>query len=387
MKKKVLWFPGIVVSAGGVIRHVVRWGRHINKQRFCTIIAYYAPPDSQVDRYVKQSGLKSFNLAAFGKMRYFPIRGVLELSNLLRRERVDILHTLMIQGDIFGVLAAALSRTPVVMSSVEGRLFGDSPARSRAFNLIRRAIYASASRLVAHRFHRIIANSYATREQYLLDIPGSNPQRIDVIYPGLELSQFGDPNSFRAHIRPVRAPHIGFLGDLIPQKGGDLLVEAIPMISSKFPGALFTFGGTGFEAQRLQRRTAEMGIPERVNFPGQISDAVAFLAALDVLVFCSRPGHDGMPAVVLEAMACGTPVVATAVAGVPEVIHEGVSGWLVPPNSPQAIADAVIEVLEDRPEVERRAQTARCRIFADFSIEREVAQLEDLYERLVESCE
>jgi len=149
------------------------------------------------------------------------------LSKLLREEQVDILHTILIQSDIVGVLAASLAGTPIVISSVEGKLVADNSYLSSLHNFIRKIVYNTGYRIVSARFDCIIANSCATRDELLRDHPYLERNKIRIIYPGLEVDRFANIQTMRRSIQPA-GQRIGFLGFLVQQKGAHLLLEAIP---------------------------------------------------------------------------------------------------------------------------------------------------------------
>jgi glycosyltransferase involved in cell wall biosynthesis len=145
-------------------------------------------------------------------------------------------------------------------------------------------------------------------------------------------------------------PTVGIVSQLAPKKGPDVFLAAAKNLARRYPALRFVVAGMtppGFEwyEAELRRRAAELG--PRLSFLGPVADVDRLLRQLRVLVFPSRPGLDGLPTVILEAMACGTPIVATRVAGVPEVLVDGGNGLLVPPDDCEAMAEAVARLLDD----------------------------------------
>jgi len=181
---------------------------------------------------------------------------------------------------------------------------------------------------------------------------------------------------------------VGWMGRLSPAKAPERFLEACALVAADLPDVRFVLAG-GSEvfdandgyADHLRRRTRELGLGERLIFTGFVEDAGAALAAFDVLAFTTNAEGFGM--VPIEAMACGVPVIASAVGGVLEVIRDGESGLLVPPGCSRRLAEAIVGVLE-RPSlrtslIENGLHDVRTR----FSMERQMRELGALYEDLL----
>jgi SAM-dependent methyltransferase len=160
---------------------------------------------------------------------------------------------------------------------------------------------------------------------------------------------------------------------LVPKKGFDVLVEALPHVLQGHPQAQLVIGGTGPQAGELQQRARNLGVEARLHLPGTISwqDVPGFLAMADVFVLPSvrdRAGNtDGLPTVLLEALALGKPVVATEIAGVPLVVRSGANGLLCPPGDARALGSALSELLSD-PDCRRRlGQAGRAAVEERFN--------------------
>lgn len=178
------------------------------------------------------------------------------------------------------------------------------------------------------------------------------PRRpIRVIPNGADAEVFFPREAAAARRRldlPLEEQIISFVGKLVPRKGVDTLIEAMGLLAARgAPTPFLAMAGIGEMREALEARAAELGIADRVHFRGKIPhDEVAWwMAAGDVFVLPSL--SEGLPTVVCEAMACGRPVVATAVDGTPEIVREGETGFLVPPREPRALADALARVLDD----------------------------------------
>lgn len=173
-------------------------------------------------------------------------------------------------------------------------------------------------------------------------------ERVDVIYNGVDTSLFApSPADGHGQGRDPQAPVILFVGNLLASKGCFDLLEAMPMLLERHPGARLVFAGSGTDRPRLGRRAASLAIATSVSFAGTIEHARLAPLMRAASVVCLPSHSEGVPNVLLEAMACGTPVVATSVGGIPEVVppHAGI---LVAPRQPAALADALGETIARR---------------------------------------
>jgi glycosyltransferase involved in cell wall biosynthesis len=192
----------------------------------------------------------------------------------------------------------------------------------------------------------LITVSEALREQLLeLGVPGS---RIQVLRNGVDLDLFA-PQDRAAARRDLAlnadGPIVLSVGSLIPRKGHDLVIRA----AAAMPEVTLVIVGEGPEAIPLKKLAEQLGSSERVRFLGSMPQErlATVYSAADVLALASS--REGLPNVVLEALACGTPVVATAVWGTPEIVASPVAGWLVHKRTPEAIAMAIRDLLTDPP--------------------------------------
>jgi glycosyltransferase involved in cell wall biosynthesis len=214
--------------------------------------------------------------------------------------------------------------------------------------------------------------------------------RLRMIYDGIELSRFDTPPEIervRAELRLAPdAPAVTTIGRIEPWKGQHVLIEAAPRILEKHPNArILIVGGPAVNKPEYERglraRCRELGIENSVLFTGIRQDIPDILAASSVLVLPSAtPEPFGLT--VVEAMAAGCPVVATAAGGPLETVLNGETGWLAPPNDPEAIAERVCRVLEHPGEAEKMGQRGRERARACFAVERYAREIADVFEEV-----
>jgi glycosyltransferase involved in cell wall biosynthesis len=302
--------------------------------------------------------------------RLHRVRGAGALTRLLRAERVDLLHThTLAAANTLGRIAARLARVPVV-----SHLHIENHFRSRTAWALRGADNATARLCAA-----FVAVSEDTRRAYERQ---GYPRRIEVVYNGVELDG-APPRSVRAELGlPGDAALVGEVGRLCDVKGQRELIQAlahVPEATAVLVGADLEQGGA---YQRQLEQTAEaVGVRDRVVFAGRRNDVGDVLAELDV--FALPSWTEGLPLVVLEAMARRRPVVATKVGGTPEVVVDGETGLLVPPRDPEALAAALRRLLEDAELRRRLGDAGYARVRDRFSAEAMTRRVLELYDEVL----
>jgi len=264
---------------------------------------------------------------------------------LHRRERFDLLHGhWAVPGGAVAGLVARLTGLPLLIS-----LHG-----SDVYVLEHNRGYAAIARTVFRRAHQVTACSEDLRARAVAI--GLDAARAIVIPYGVDVARYasGDGARLRARLSiPQGALVIGALGRLVHKKGFDHLLDAMPAVLAALPSAWCVIGGEGDLRDALQAQAQSLGIAKKVLFPGYIAwqDTPDFYALCDVVavpsVVDAAGNVDGLPNVLLEAMASGRPVVASRVAGIPDVVRDGSNGLLVPPGNAQRLAQALLLLLRD----------------------------------------
>jgi glycosyltransferase involved in cell wall biosynthesis len=201
---------------------------------------------------------------------------------------------------------------------------------------------------------------------------------------GVELERFRAPvrGSFRAELGVSGStPLIGVVGRLVPVKAVDLFLDAAARVARSHPDAQFVVLGGGELGPELRRRAADLGLGRTVRFLGFRSDLASVFADLDVLVLSSK--NEGTPVTVIEALATGCAVVATAVGGVPDLLRGGECGVLVAPGDADALAAAVGRLIDDPERRRRLGASGRDRAWGSFEVGSMVGRIAALYEELL----
>jgi glycosyltransferase involved in cell wall biosynthesis len=278
------------------------------------------------------------------------------LRRLIDRARIELVHAHWILPNGFvAECATRRSRTPFVVT-----LHG-----SDVFMAERNPLFGAMARRALHGAAHVTSCSADLRDR-LLALAGSPapPElaaKVSLVPNGTDLPPPGGPDAAAARRRlglPAEGRLVAAVGRMVDKKGFGYLLEAAPAILDGRPDVRLVVGGGGDLLPALRERAAALGLGDRALFPGVLAhdQVLDLLAATEVFVMPSvrdeRGNIDGLPVVVLEAMAAGVPVVATAVAGMPLAVREGETGLLVPEKDPRALAEAVTGLL-DRPETAR----------------------------------
>jgi glycosyltransferase involved in cell wall biosynthesis len=291
---------------------------------------------------LKQLRRTGADVRIIGKAALMSGYGQLALWRWLRREQFDVAVTLLFASDVIGRPVARAAGVPRIVSSLQTRNT-DYPQWKRW--LVRRTMHLADA---------VLINSQSMRD-FAISEEGAEPNRIHYIPNGVAVERYSNPLD-RAALRaefglPENQCLLGSVGRLIPQKGFDILLPAIAQLPRQDIHLLIV--GIGSQEESLRAQAMNLGIQHRVHFAGYRRDVPRLLGALDLYVHASR--FEGMPIALLEAMAAGCPVVASAVDGNREVVEDGVHGWLVPSENSQALAHAIQAALSAPDEARRRA--------------------------------
>ena len=315
-------------------RELARRGHHV-------VIA--APVKSALARRASGEGLPVFTGVRFRKTNR-PIsflRDAVALARLMRAEDFDLVHTHGSQDTWAAIAALRFSRrkTPVLMTR-----HNTKPVR---FNRINRWLYSRG-------IDRLVVVSRASLETYrrFFEAGVLKIENIAVIHSCVDLDRFGsveDRGKLRAELGIAPdAPLVGVIGRVSKDKGHEILLEAVPRVLEEFPDAVFVFAGKVGRrlGPKVRAIIEEKGLARSVRLLGFREDIVSITAALDVSVL-PAVGTDSSPAVLKEALLLGKPVVASRLAGLPEIVPDG-AGLLVEPGDPGELARALIVTLKNR---------------------------------------
>jgi glycosyltransferase involved in cell wall biosynthesis len=287
-------------------------------------------------------------------------------------------HTWLFTADLYGRLAAWLAGVPACRARGAGRPVIMSAVRS--VELDKPAHYVAVDRLL-----RRVTDGFTVNARAIGDIlvrrEHVDPSRIHTVYNGVDLSLFDplrvDGAARRRFALGEEVPLIGIVGRFDPVKDHATFLRGAALVTRQLPHARFLIVGSGPLDAQLHRLVDRLGLAASVLFMESQSDVAAAFAAMDVVVVSSQ--YEGCCNVILEAMAMGKPVIATAVGGNPELVVPGHTGLLVPAQDSHAMANAIVRLVKTPHDARAMGRAGRQRIEQQFSLSRMIDEYERLY--------
>jgi glycosyltransferase involved in cell wall biosynthesis len=301
------------------------------------------------------------------------------LSRLVRRQGIELVHAHWILPN--GFVAARVSRATGVPFAVT--LHG-----SDVFMAERNPLFGAMARRALSGAAHVTSCSAELRERLLRLGGEEHAAKVHLVPNGTWPTPPWEASGRHPAV-PAGSRAVVAVGRLVDKKGFGYLLEAAPRILDRVPEARIVLGGGGPLEASLRERARRLGIADRVVFAGALShpEALRLLGSAEVVVMPSvrddRGNVDGLPVVVLEAMAAARPVVASAVSGMPLAIEDGVTGRLVPERDPGAIAEAVVDLLTDPDRARRLGAAARRRVEEELNWDAVAAAHDRLYRSAV----
>lgn len=305
-------------------------------------------------------------------------RAGLRFFKLLREWRADLLHCFFESSDLWGTPIAKLAGIPVISSR-------------RDMGIHRHRLHNAMYRVVSPHFDQVQAVSEELR-RWVIGQDRLDPARVVTVPNGVDLTELRAtvaPHDVRARMGlPASGRLVTTVAHLRHVKGQDVWLQAAATVAGDFPDAHFVLAGGLLEPDFVARLEALAAAPQlsgRVHFVGRVADVSSLLGASSVFVLPSR--SEGMSTALLEAMAAKLPIIATSVGGNPGLIEHDTTGLLVPPEDPQALAQAFRRILGDAPRAEAMGQASHRRIVAEFGIDAVVERMATHYEAVVAAAQ
>lgn len=320
-------------------------------------------PGSPLEDAAGKAGINLFPVKMRGE---FDLLAAWKISKAIRSGAYDIVHAHTSHAHSIGLMAKLIAGKGLMV--VHRRV--DFPVKGRLKYNFFNINYIAISDAIKRELIKIgISEGNISLVKSCIDIKRLDSAEIKDIR-----SEFGIAKD---------AMVIGNVAHMADHKGQIYLVRAAAIVKKRYPGARFLIVGDGELRSELESATSDLGLNETVIFTGFRKDVPSFLASFDIFAF---PSHlEGLGTSILDAMAFAKPVVSTTAGGIPEVVSDGVNGLLVPPKDPEAFAEALIKMIENRELRERFGKAGRDIVEGRFSIDRLLEGTLDFYKDLLAS--
>jgi glycosyltransferase involved in cell wall biosynthesis len=354
---------------GGTERQAVELLKRLDQERYDVRLAALRNEGP----FYEEIAARFPDVPEFPLTSFYNANAVKQLARLRRQmisQKIDILHAHDFYSGIIGAAAARMAGVKVI-------------AAQRHLKLSDRRVHAWGTRMIHSMAHRILVNSEAIRD-LIIEQGSAPPSKIAVIRNGVLESRASRSDSRNLLCGELgldpNVRLIGMVARLQPVKGHRFFIEAATTVLRERTDVHFLLVGDGPLRAEIENQAGDLGIADRIHLLGDRTDVTDLVSAFDLLVLASL--HEGLPNSVMEAMAAGVPVVATAVGGTKELIVDGETGYLVPPADTGALADRIMFALRDKG-CSEIISTARRRILSSFGIDRMVDSVEQLYDELM----
>lgn len=370
------------LNVGGPAIHAVLTTRGLNDGEHQTVLVTgeIEPGEADMSYLLEEHGVERILIPSLGR-ELRPLRDVVtawRLWRVMRRVRPDVVHTHKAKAGALGRVVALAAGVPVRVHTYHGHVFHGyfGPWKTRLFLAVERALARVTTRLVAPAAALVdeLSGRYRIAPR----------DRFGVVPLGFDLEPFVTVENHRGELRArlgvdgsVRL--VAIVGRMVPVKDHATFVAAAAMIAARRADVQFVFVGGGELLDEVRRELDARGLASRAHLLGWSQQLERIYADLDVLALSSV--NEGTPVALIEAMAAGVPVAATAVGGVPELLEQGARGELAPARDPAALADAIERALSAA--ARDRAQLIREDIVRSFGADRLCGDLAALYDELL----
>jgi len=368
------------LPVGGAQDNTLLTVEHLDKDKY-DVTLMSSPGGSWVERAL---GIPDIRVVLNDRLqrRIHPISDLAAIWRIfhhIRQEQYDIVHTHSSKPGILGRIAARWAGVPIIVHTIHGFPFNDF------MNVITKRFYIFLERIASRCADKLITVSNLNKKK-AIELRLAKEDKFVNIYSGIDLRRF-TPDSVASRMKAelsIPGDHfvVGMVGRLSPQKDTSTFIEAVNILRQDTPNITCLLVGDGELRSGLEELTDAFGLRDTIRFLGERSDVPEILDVLDVFVLSSL--WEGLGRALTEAMAMAKPVVATAVEGVPELVHDHQTGILVQPKDPVSMARAIQRLLRDRALAEQLGRNAQKRVLQDFGFVTMIEQIDDLYDRLLD---
>lgn len=350
-------------TIGGTEGQILNIATNLDRSRFVANVISIGSNQGQRELYAKR-GVET---------GIFRITDFFSIVEFIKVRKIDVVHSFY-YGNFSGweLVASKLAGVKIFITSRRNMGYWRK-ARHAVFDMFRNNFTDV-----------VIANSYAVRERTITD-EKIHPSKVIVVYNGVDFSKYSldketeDASRMRARIG-IKADEkvVGMVSNIKNIKGYEYFLAAAKIIKERGHKIKFAVAGEGSDEERFKRIVDEYGLRGSLVSLGLCKDVSSVFAIIDIFMYSSL--SEGFSNVILEAMACGKPIVATDVGGTSEMLKDGYSGMLVPPRDAESLARATINLLENEKMADNLAANVKSEVAEYFRIEECVSQYEFIYE-------
>lgn len=362
------------LTFGGGERGFSQLSNALDKERYNIFIA--CSPGGELENRIKNIDVQ---IKFIDFRRQINSKIFIELMKIIKDENIHIVHSVGSRADFYARLAGKIAGAPIIISTLAmfAERFDTDP--------LRKALYIIFDRFSERFVDTFIVVSEALKHT-LHTRHHIDKRKIVRIYNGVELDLYSPHVKYSESVRNEFAiedttPLVGTIGRCIYQKGFEYFLLATPIILRKYPDVKFILVGDGPLRAQLENMAQRLGIANSIIFTGFRNDIPRILAEMDIFVLSSV--LEGLPRVVMEAMAVGKPIVATDIEGIREELDHGQEGIIVPSRNPPALAQGIMELLINRDKAKEMGLRARKKAERLFSLKETVKNIDSLYQRLI----
>lgn len=373
--KKIKVLHLIRLAEGGMKEHFLNLVKNLNQDRFSLFAAGPFSQDTAND--LKQSGIAVYSVPMARNIQPLKdLASLIAIKRILQREKIDLIHLHGSKAALLGRLAAQIARTRSSIFTVHNFILDNYKSRSK------KMLFTFIEQCLAHSTSKIITVSEALKKE-LMEKQQLPPEKVITIYNGIELEKFPltlpNLNLKEKLGLPPNSIVVGTVSRLIPEKGLQYLLQSAYQIKKEAQEKeiVFLIVGEGPYRANLEKMCLTMELGDRVFFTGYRTDIQGLLGLMDVFVLPSL--SEGLGVALLEAMAMGKPVIGSQVGGIPEVIEDGINGYLVPPADSLALTFSILRLISGKEQLKVVEKEARKIIEERFSLKKMVERVEKVY--------
>jgi len=354
----------------GAERVILELAQGLHETQFNPIIGVITNKSGGHQELAKASHELQFQTEIFDSAQPFDWKTVVQIRNYIKKNDIHIVHTHGYKANFYGLMATRFIRVPIIATC--------HPWTETDYSFKAR-LYTFLDKRWLKKMHRIIAISEEVRQK----LPIRQP--VAVIPNGIDLSRFNggrQVDTLRQQLGFSSSDIlIGTIGRLVPEKGYRYLLESMHELCEAHNNIHLVIVGDGPLSKQLKQQVKDRKLEPRVSFLGIRNDTPELLSMMDIFAMTSL--SEGLPMALLEAMAARKSVVATAVGAIPEIIRDGNSGMLVPPQDVGALTRALAHLIQNRKKAQEIGEKARKEVEMNYSSERMAQCYIEHYEQLL----